>query len=106
MLLEWVWWGIPAVPLILGLVELAKRFGFPSRWAGVLAVVLGIAGSLLWMYTQASPLAQAIAQGLVVGLAAAGLWSTGKSVYWALNSGTGTEEVKPTPSDANARRNR
>jgi len=102
---EWVWWGVPAVPLILGLVELAKRLGFPSRWAGVLAVALGVVGSLLWMYTQSSPLAQAVAQGLVVGLAASGLWSTEKSVCRALNGSTGAEEAGPPPADASVRSN-
>jgi len=74
------WFGLPAALIVLALVELVKRLGLESRWGGVLAVVvggLGGAGAHIWAE---SDLAAAIVQGIVVGLAAAGLWSTGKHV--------------------------
>ena len=74
------WWGLPAVLIVMALVELVKRLGLESRWAGLLAVVLGaLGGAAAHLYAD-SPLAAAIVQGIVVGLAAAGLYSTGKHV--------------------------
>ena len=74
------WWGLPAVLIVMAVVELIKRLGLESRWAGALAVVLGaLGGAAAHLYAD-SPLAVAIVQGVVVGLAAAGLWSTGKHV--------------------------
>jgi hypothetical protein len=73
------WWGIPAGLLILALVQLAKGIGFPSRYAGLLAVVLGAAGGLAAHLWGGSALALSVVDGLVAGLAAAGLWSTVKN---------------------------
>src|SRR5690606_21049448 len=74
------WWGLPAALIVLALVELVKRMGLESRWAGLLAVALGaLGGAAAHLYAD-SPLAQAIVQGVAVGLAAAGLYSTGKHV--------------------------
>src|SRR6266487_2760433 len=38
--------GVAVVPLIVGLVEMAKRLGLGSAWAAPLAVGLGLAASL------------------------------------------------------------
>jgi len=74
------WWGLPAVLIVMGVVELIKRLGLKSRWAGLLAVVLGaLGGAAAHLYAD-SPLAAAIVQGIVVGLSAAGLYSTSKHV--------------------------
>ena len=40
--------GVALVPMIVGLVEAAKRAGFPTRWAPLLAVTLGVVISLGW----------------------------------------------------------
>jgi hypothetical protein len=73
------WWGIPAAALILGLVQVAKSLGFPSRYAGALAVVLGLAGGIAVTVWGKSALAGNIVAGLAAGLSAAGLWSTVKN---------------------------
>ena len=72
------WWGIPAVALVVAVVQWLKALGINSRYAGVVAVVLGIAGGIASQVWSDSPLAQSIVTGLIVGLAAAGAWSTGK----------------------------
>lgn len=78
--MEMTWWGLPASLLVLGLVQLAKQIGFPGRQAGILAAVLGVLGGVgAWFYGESEAVASAI-NGLVVGLAASGLWSTGKHV--------------------------
>jgi len=73
------WWGIPAIGLIVALVELAKGLGFPSRYAGILAVGFGIAGGIMAYVFADSPAVTAAVNGLLAGLSAAGLWSTVKN---------------------------
>lgn len=72
--------GVPAVGVIVGLVQLMKSMGFPSRYAGVLAVVLGLASSFAHTFYADSDLYRASVLGLMIGLSASGLWSTGKHV--------------------------
>ena len=63
---------------VIGLVQLAKNIGLDSKWAGLLAVLLGIVGTLgLAYYTTFSA---TIFTGIVVGLSAAGIYSTGKKL--------------------------
>ncbi len=72
-------WMAAAVPIIVAIVQLAKRSGFPSRWSGLLAVGLGLIGGLgSYGYVSADWRALGMI-GLVAGLAAAGLYSTGKN---------------------------
>ena len=77
--MDTTWWGLPAAAIIVGVVELFKRAGLNHRWAGILAVILGIVGGCVAHVWADSELAAAVAQGLVAGLAAAGLWSTAKN---------------------------
>lgn len=74
-----------ALPLVLGLVQLAKEVGLPSRWAGVAALALGVACGLLLPLASVgdAPPARAALTGLVAGLSAAGAWSTGKALVQA-----------------------
>ena len=63
------------VPVIVGLVEIVKRLGMPSRFCPVLAVVLGIGLSFAGLHP--SPL-ETILEGVVAGLSASGLYDVGK----------------------------
>ena len=60
-----------AVPVVIGLVEVAKSAGLPPRLAPLASIALGIGLSalagLMWQ--------QALIQGTLVGLASCGLWS-------------------------------
>ena len=68
---------IAAIPVALGLVQVAKISKLPSRYAPLAALAIGIilmlfVSDLTW---------QAIGiQGIIVGLAASGLWSGSKAV--------------------------
>lgn len=65
---------LATAPAIVALVNLCKRFGLTGAWSALVAVVLGVAlavGDYLW---GASGLYQAAAGGLLLGLAAAGLY--------------------------------
>ena len=67
-----------SVPVIVALVELAKRLGISGRLAMLAAIVLGVALSLATYYLGAYGGYQAAAQGVLLGLSAAGLYDTAK----------------------------
>ncbi|NLW08046.1 MAG: hypothetical protein GX039_08765 [Clostridia bacterium] len=73
-------YGISAVLLIMGIVQLAKNAGFPSKFAGLLAVAIGILASVGYTMFQEAELFRALVTGIALGLAAAGLYSTQKNV--------------------------
>ena len=63
--------------VVIGLVQSAKILGMPTKFAPVLAIVLGVLGtSTLAMY-QFSP--EIIFAGVICGLTACGLWSGTKA---------------------------
>lgn len=72
------------VPVIIGLVEVMKRSGMPTRFAPAASIVLGVASIFLIPMPGVS-IGIIILQGVVVGLAGAGLYSGTKTT------------VKPTP---------
>ena len=57
------------VPIVVGVVQVAKKSGLASKWAALLSLVLGVGGTFLVVGHLA------VLEGLVVGLAASGLWS-------------------------------
>ena len=67
---------VAVVPVALGLVQLIKTAGLPTRLAPIASLLVGIGlitllPDLSWQAT--------LAQGLIVGLAASGLWSGSKT---------------------------
>lgn len=71
-------YGIAAVPVIIALVELAKRIGLNAKFAPLLALALGIIVG--FVYLAPGDYAKAAWLGVVTGLAATGLWSGAKNV--------------------------
>ena len=79
--MELTLYAIPIAAVIVGLVELAKGQGLPSRYAPVLAVCLGLAFATLgklddptigrWLEVEML--------GLITGLSASGLYSGAKA---------------------------
>ena len=72
-------YGVSAVLIIIGLVQLAKSAGLPSKWAGLVAVTLGVVASVCFTLWGEVPVYKAVIVGLALGLSAAGLWSTQKA---------------------------
>lgn len=65
---------ILTVPAVLAIVELLKRFGVVGRWAMLAAVGIAVALYAGAYFLDGSGAWQAVTQGLLVGLAAAGLY--------------------------------
>lgn len=75
-------YGISGAGLIVALVELLKRsIGLPSRWAGLVAVGFGLLFAALLKLDApgAGTWLQVMLTGLMAGLSAAGVYSTGKA---------------------------
>ncbi len=74
--------GVLAIPLIIGLVEAAKRVGLDTLWATPLAIGCGLAISVGYVAAQQLPGSQvwldAVMWGLALGLSASGLYSGAK----------------------------
>ena len=78
--------GVLLIPLITGLVEVAKRSGLPPRYAAGVAVALGIVlttGSHVAGVLGLTDAYTAISQGASYGLAAAGLYSAARFMVGA-----------------------
>ena len=67
------------VGLIMALVEAAKRTGFPARYSPILALALGIAAGVFWVFP--GDYVQGVWAGIVMGLSAIGLYSGPKNVF-------------------------
>lgn len=65
---------LATVPAIVALTNLGKRLGVPDAAALLLAVVLGVALGAAEQLVGTDPLYQSAANGLLTGLAAAGLY--------------------------------
>jgi len=79
---DFVLYGIPMVAVVIGLVEVLKSQGMPSRYAPVASLTLGLLfAGLAWCQdpTLGQPLEVAL-WGIVTGLSASGLYSGQKAV--------------------------
>lgn len=65
------------VPIILGLIEVAKMLRFPKRFAPLLALIFGIISGIV--YVDSGDLAKDILVGIGIGLASVGLYSGTKN---------------------------
>jgi hypothetical protein len=80
--------GVAIVPLIVGVVEAAKRAGLRQSWAPLLAVGLGLLASVGWAvaldWSGPGPggetIARAVLVGLALGLSASGLYSGARRI--------------------------
>lgn len=77
-------WGIGAIGLIVGLVQVAKQAGLPNRLGGVAAVVTGALVGAAWGVSPAAAaegatLLDSILGGIGAGLIGSGAWSATKN---------------------------
>jgi len=65
------------VPFIVGVVELVKKLGLPSKFCPVVSVILGVIIGLV--YISPNDIAQGVLVGASLGLSAVGLYSGTKN---------------------------
>lgn len=68
-----------SVPAVVAVVELLKSFGVVGKWALLAAVGVAVALNVAAYQFAASGLFDAIVAGLLLGLAAAGLYDVAKT---------------------------
>lgn len=68
------------VPIVIVLVEVAKRWITDSRAYPLLALVFGVAWTCLIAWSQQTDISRAIVVGFLVGILASGLWSADRTV--------------------------
>ena len=72
--------ALATAPAVLALVNLAKQMGLPSKAAAPLAVVLGVLLAVADHLLAGTGVYDAAASGLILGLAAAGLYDAARIV--------------------------
>ena len=70
---------LASIPAIVALVNLAKGLGLPSKAAAPVAIVIGIAINTANHYLAGNGAYQSAVTGLLMGLAAAGLYDVAKA---------------------------
>lgn len=74
--MEMTWSFAVAVAIIVGLVEMAKQIGLPTKFAPLASLIIGVAASFLF---PAATVALTILFGVITGLTACGLYSGAKA---------------------------
>ena len=69
--METAYFGVGFVPLVIGLVEVGKRAGLPTRFAPLLSLFLGV----VLMLAVSVDVIQSVLLGLAVGLSSSGIYS-------------------------------
>lgn len=77
-------YGIALLPVIIGVVQLFKILGFPSRFLPVLSIIVGIGMS--YIYVDPEDFKKAFLVGLWLGLCATGMHSGFKNTMIGENS--------------------
>lgn len=67
---------VTLVPIIMGLVEILKKFGLSPQYAALASIAIGVV--IVGLGTGWS--SAGVLNGIVLGLSASGLWSGGKAV--------------------------
>lgn len=68
---------ISLIPVVLGVTQVLKIFGVKERILPLIAIVLGVAGVM----ALGTVSGEGVIQGIIVGLAASGLWSGTKNSF-------------------------
>jgi len=77
--------GIPLVLIVIGLVELLKKFGVSGNWLVGASVLIGICFGISYQLSIAMPIDfsgwfAAVVYGIGLGLVASGVYDAAKSV--------------------------
>ena len=90
--------GVVVVPAVIGLVEVLKQAGLPSKFAPIAAVSFGILAGFAQLEAGKLPWIPAVVIGVSLGLSAVGLYSGISSVSANFTQKPPTTTTTPTPS--------
>ena len=74
--------GIALIPLVIGLSEIVKRLGVPTKIIPIVDLMFGLASGLLFL--SPGDVKAGIVQGIFIGLSASGLYSGVKNTVEGL----------------------
>lgn len=66
------------IAVIVGISQLAKELGVKDKFIPILAILLGIIGGTLYLYT--GDIKSGVMSGIIMGLSSVGLYSGGKNI--------------------------
>lgn len=69
-------YDVAIIPIITGLIEIAKKMGLPKKFSPLIALALGIIAGVV--YIEPQDVAGGIIIGIAVGLSASGLYEYSK----------------------------
>lgn len=75
-------YDVALIPLIIGLIQMAKGLGLPTKLSPVLGIVLGIVAGTVYVYPD--DLKGGILIGIMIGLSTTGLYSGTKNTVEAI----------------------
>ena len=75
-------YDVALIPATMGLVEVAKSAGLPSKYAPVVSLIIGMA---LGVGTSLDNLGKGVIVGIAIGLSASGLYSGTKALTKGVN---------------------
>jgi len=84
-------YGIAIIPVIIGLIEVAKAGGLPKRFAPILALVLGILAGIV--YVDPESVKGGVLKGVAIGLASVGLYSGTRNVMMKKQNAKDEENI-------------
>lgn len=74
-------YGLPFVPVVAGLVELAKRSGLPAKFSPLVAVLVGVIAGVAYIApANDASWSVGVLAGIMVGLVTSGLYSSSKNI--------------------------
>lgn len=74
----YAFYGVPALPLIIGLINLLKYTGLPSKFAPLGSLCLGVLVGIGIAVSQSDPILQGIVTGVALGLISCGMYDVAK----------------------------
>ncbi|PIC97873.1 MULTISPECIES: hypothetical protein [unclassified Sporosarcina] len=69
---------IVLIPVIIGLTEILKMYGLPKKLIPIFSLLLGIGGGIFYLFPH--DWKSGILGGIIMGLSASGLYSSGKTI--------------------------
>ncbi|GIN93293.1 hypothetical protein J22TS1_43440 [Siminovitchia terrae] len=70
-------YDVALIPVIVGLIQLAKGLGLPTKFSPILGIILGIVAGSIFVYP--NDIKGGILGGIMIGLSTTGLYSGTKN---------------------------